>query len=243
MSFRLPTTEEKADYVLKQFNRIAKRYDLANDTISLGMHRFWKKTAIEALDIKTNGHYLDVCCGTGDLTLRIAQKLSACGHVTGLDFSPHMLELAKLRLHKENNISRGVASFIEGDAEKLPFADNKFDSAIISFGLRNLAHLDKGLAEMTRVVKSGGKIVNLDLGRPTGKLFPSFYYFYFRHIVPIIGQLLQNDMKAYTYLPQSLDTYPAPEGISKLFNSVGLTNVQYIPLAKGSVALHIGIKA
>jgi demethylmenaquinone methyltransferase/2-methoxy-6-polyprenyl-1,4-benzoquinol methylase len=241
MSFKLPTTEEKADYVLNQFNRIARRYDLANDTISLGMHRSWKKAAIEALDIKLDGQYLDVCCGTGDLTLRIVKKLAATGHVTGLDFSPNMLEIAKQRL-VSNNLRRSSISFIEGDAEKLPFSDEQFDSAIISFGLRNLTHLKKGLAEMTRVVKSGGKVINLDLGHPTNRFFKPVYYFYFHYIVPIIGQLLQNDIKAYTYLPQSLDKYPAPAEIAELFQAVGLTNVQYIPLALESVALHIGTK-
>jgi len=241
MSFRLPTTEEKADYVLNQFNRIARRYDLANDTISLGMHRGWKKLAIEALAVKPDGQYLDVCCGTGDLTLRIAKRLAGTGHVTGLDFSTNMLEVAKLRLGQNNALMSSV-SFVEGDAEKLPFSDNQFDSAVISFGLRNLTHLDKGLSEMTRVVKSGGKVLNLDLGHPNNRLFKPIYYFYFRHIVPIIGALLQRDMKAYTYLPQSLDTYPAPEEIGKLFQAVGLTNVQYSPLAMGSVALHVGTK-
>jgi demethylmenaquinone methyltransferase / 2-methoxy-6-polyprenyl-1,4-benzoquinol methylase len=243
MSFRLPATEEKADYVLDQFNRIARRYDLANDAISLGMHRLWKEAAIRTLDLKTDGHYLDVCCGTGDLTLRIADKLSAAGIVTGLDFSANMLELAKLRSEKKkHNAVQPAINFIEGDAQQLPFPDNHFDSAVISFGLRNLTHLDKGLSEMTRVVKPGGKVVNLDLGRPTNWLFTPIYYFYFRHIVPMIGKLLQNDMKAYTYLPQSLDTYPTPDRISELFKSVGLINVQYIPLAIGSVALHVGTK-
>jgi demethylmenaquinone methyltransferase/2-methoxy-6-polyprenyl-1,4-benzoquinol methylase len=242
MSFQLPTTEEKADYVLNQFNRIARRYDLANDTISLGMHRFWKEAAIEALGVKTDGQYLDVCCGTGDLTLRVAQKLSDNGHISGLDFSVNMLEVAKQRLAQSEKSLTKLISFIEGDAEKLPFSDNQLDGAVISFGLRNLTHLDKGIAEMTRVVKPGGKIVNLDLGRPTGFLFPPFYYFYFRHIVPIIGQLLQKDMKAYTYLPQSLSTYPEPDGISKLFTVAGLGNVQHFPLAMGSVALHVGTK-
>ncbi len=281
MSFRLPTTEEKADYVLNQFNRIAKRYDLANDTISLGMHRLWKEKAIIALDVKPGGKYLDVCCGTGDLTLRIAKKifktrtsgivptlvkstqdsatnspssndiisdyLSSNGTVVGLDFSPNMLEIAKVRFDKEKSHLlypefMPSVSFVEGDAQSLPFSDNYFDGAIISFGLRNLTDLDKGLSEMVRVVKSGGNIVNLDLGRPTNVFFTPIYYFYFRHIVPIIGQLLQKDVKAYTYLPRSLDTYPAPVGISKLFQEAGLRNVQYLPLAMESVALHIGAK-
>src|ERR1700722_15351884 len=100
MSFRLPTTAEKADYVLNQFNRIARRYDLANDAISLGMHRLWKEQAIKALQIKPDGCYLDVCCGTGDMTLRIARKLSAAGKAVGIDFSTNMLELAQTRLRR-----------------------------------------------------------------------------------------------------------------------------------------------
>lgn len=246
MSFRLPTTEEKADYVLDQFNRIAKRYDLANDAISLGMHRLWKQAVIEKLDIQRDGQYLDVCCGTGDLTLRIAKQLSVNGKAVGLDFSPNMLAIAEQRLEKEqNNLGSGQLpqiEFVEGDAQNLPFPDNHFDGAVISFGLRNLSNIEKGLSEMRRVVKPGGKIINLDLGRPTNPIFSPIYYFYFRHIVPIIGQLLQKDMQAYTYLPESLSTYPTPQKISELFKSIGLANVQHIPLAMASVALHIGTK-
>jgi demethylmenaquinone methyltransferase/2-methoxy-6-polyprenyl-1,4-benzoquinol methylase len=246
MSFRLPTTEEKADYVLDQFNRIARRYDLANDVISLGMHRLWKETVINRLDIQRAGQYLDVCCGTGDLTLRIARQLSARGKIIGLDFSPNMLEIAQQRLQKEqNNIeSRQLPQidFVEGDAQNLPFPDNHFDGAVISFGLRNLTNIEKGLSEMRRVVKPLGKVINLDLGRPDNPIFTPVYYFYFRHIVPMIGQLLQKDMQAYTYLPESLSTYPAPQKISELFKSIGLSNVEHVPLAMASVALHIGTK-
>ncbi len=240
MSFRLPTTEEKADYVLNQFNRIARRYDLANDAISLGMHRLWKRTALQRLDIQPDGQYLDVCCGTGDLTLRIAEQLSQMGMVTGLDFSPQMLDMAKLRISKKENATK--VNFVQGDAEKLPFPDNYFNGSIISFGLRNLTSLDKGIAEMVRVTKPGGKVINLDLGRPSNWLFTPFYYFYFRHIVPMIGQILQNDIKAYTYLPESLNTYPTPTGITQLFEAAGLKNIQYKPLAIESVALHVGTK-
>lgn len=241
MTFQLPTTAEKADYVREQFNRIAGGYDLANDAISLGMHRIWKNRAIDLLNTRPDGQYLDVCCGTADMTLTIAKHLSSEGTVTGLDFSSSMLEVAKERLKKTVGLTAKV-NFVQGDAEALPFADNQFDGAIISFGLRNLSHLDKGLSEMRRVVKPGAKVINLDLGRPNNPLFAPIYYFYFRHIVPLIGQCLQNDKKAYTYLPQSLDTYPSPEKISELFKSIGLTEIKHIPLALGSVALHTGIK-
>ncbi len=239
MSFHLPTTEDKADYVLNQFNRVAQRYDLANDAISLGMHRLWKKKAIEALEMKPDGQYLDVCCGTGDLTLRIVENLSPFGSVIGLDFAANMLEVARMRAAMARARLASV-SFIEGDALNLPFADHYFDGAIISFGLRNLTDLQRGLSQMARVVKPGGKVVNLDLGHPTNLIFKPIYHFYFSQIVPIIGQILQGNKIAYTYLPASLNTYPRPEGITSLFAAAGLKDIKHIPLAFGSVALHIG---
>lgn len=240
MSFRLPTANEKADYVLNQFNRIARHYDLANDAISLGMHRLWKEEAIKALQMKPDGCYLDVCCGTGDLTQRIASRLSAAGQVIGLDFAENMLELAQMRWDGVKSAQSPLVQFIAGDALSLPFADDHFDGAVISFGLRNLADFSKGLSEMARVVKPGGRVINLDLGRPTNWLFKPLYYFYFRQLVPIIGQLLQNDRTAYTYLPKSLDIYPPADGITELFAGAGLKEIKYIPLAMGSVALHTG---
>jgi demethylmenaquinone methyltransferase/2-methoxy-6-polyprenyl-1,4-benzoquinol methylase len=243
MTFSLPAADEKADYVQKQFNRIARRYDLSNDAISLGMHRFWKQKAVKALEIRPDGNYLDVCCGTGDLTERMAKSLSSGGKVVGIDFSCNMIDAAQTRWNRANRSAQASqVVFLEGDALKLPFVENQFDGAVISFGLRNLTDYAKGLTEMARVVKSGGKVVNLDLGRPENWLFKPAYYFYFCNIVPLIGQLLQNDREAYTYLPKSLDTYPQPAGITQLFSQVGLADIRYIPLAMGSVALHVGTK-
>jgi len=235
MSFQLPTTDQKRDYVLRQFDRIAFRYDLSNDVISFGMHRLWKETAIDALQVRGGGSYLDVCCGTGDLAYRLAEKVGPTGKVVGLDFSPKMLETARMR-----NPGATTIEWLEGDAQNLPFDDGTFDGAIISFGLRNLTDLQKGLSEMTRVVKPGGRVVNLDLGHPTAPVFTPLYFMFFRHVVPLIGQIIQNDRAAYTYLPTSLQTYPKPEGITAMFKSVGLKEVVHQPLAFGSVALHAG---
>lgn len=243
MSFRLPTQTEKAEYVLSQFERIAAHYDLTNDAISLGMHRLWKKAAIDALNLKSDGIYLDVCCGTGDLALGVAQRLGPDGRVVGVDFSQNMLNLAARRAEKMRRVNPLQFDWVAADAEALPFSDDRFDGAIISFGLRNLTNLTKGLAEMTRVVKPGGKVINLDLGHPRQAIFTPLYNFYFQNIVPIIGDLLAGDRKAYTYLPTSLSTYPEPERISELFESVGLVNVVFQPLACGSVALHKGTVA
>lgn len=246
MSFKLPTTEEKRDYVLDQFERIAKNYDLTNDAISLGMHRSWKHQAVDNLVNDASGKYLDVCCGTGDLALLIAERLYANGSVTGLDFSKNMLKVAKSRELKRREESRNLVAQVdwqEGDAQALPFADNSFDGAIISFGLRNLTDLPRGIKEMARVVKPGGKVINLDLGKATNPIFAPAFHLFFSYVVPVIGSLMQNDLKAYTYLPESLKTFPSPEKISLMFQEAGLKDVCHKPLALGSVAMHIGIKA
>lgn len=242
MSFKLPSASEKAEYVHDQFERIARRYDLTNDCISMGMHRLWKKTAVDALAVRHNGSYLDVCCGTGDLALTIAQQLGGDGKVTGLDFSGNMLDVARDR--GERAVKSGSVlcelDWIQGNAQELPFADNSFDGAIISFGLRNLTNLQQGLNEMRRVVRPGGHVINLDLGDPTLPIFTSIFNAYFRYIVPIIGEVLQQDRKAYTYLPESRNTYPKPPTLTEMFQRAGLVNVDWLPLAFTSVAMHVG---
>ncbi|HEY9730616.1 MAG TPA: bifunctional demethylmenaquinone methyltransferase/2-methoxy-6-polyprenyl-1,4-benzoquinol methylase UbiE [Drouetiella sp.] len=240
MSFSLPTAEEKAEYVLRQFDRIAQRYDLTNDAISMGMHHAWKQRAVSELRLKPDGSYLDVCCGTGDLTLKIAEKLSAQGKVDGLDFSPKMLAVASQRRSKHAKPGSCEIKFQEGDALHLPFATDTFDGAIVSFGLRNVTDYQRGIDEMARVVKPGGNVINLDLGKSKVPIFAQLFAFYFRQIVPLIGHVLQSDKQAYTYLPVSNSAYPDPEGISQIFRAAGLTNVRHISLALGSVALHVG---
>ena len=248
MSFKLPASDEKADYVLEQFDRIARKYDLANDLISLGMHRLWKAQAIKELGIKSDGSYLDVCTGTGDLAMSIADSKGFSGKVTGLDFSSQMLLVAKTREQESHKIRTNRADqasleWRQGDAQDLPFADNTFDGAIISFGLRNLTNLQKGLDQMARVVKPGGKVINLDLGQPDMPIFTPFFLFFFDNIVPLIGEIVQQDRKAYTYLPESRKNYPHPTVLTKMFEQAGLSNVRWVSLAMGSVAMHIGTKS
>lgn len=241
-SFKLPTTEEKADYVQNQFDRIARKYDLANDVISMGMHRLWKERAIKELLGSQSGKYLDVCCGTGDLALTIASRNSFSGEVTGIDFSAEMLAVARSRESsmRQNGQNPRPMNWLQGDALQLPFPDNSFDGAIVSFGLRNLTNYQGGIDEMARVVKPGGRVINLDLGQPTMPVFTPFYLFYFHNIVPIIGEIIQGDRAAYTYLPESRKNYPAPPRLSQIFTNAGLSDVRWIPLACGSVALHAG---
>ncbi len=271
MSFHLPTKEQKHDYCLEQFERIARGYDLSNDVISMGMHRAWKLRAVqELLGARTGGNFLDVCCGTGDLALTIARRLAPGSSVTGFDFAQNMLELAKQReikiarrlARKKDPQNSGVAqgpkgaqqpttldqvqhvklNWVRGDAQNLPFEDSTFDGAIISFGLRNLTDLQKGINEMARVVKPGGYVINLDLGHCEMPVFAPVFSMYFSQVVPVLGGILQNDKTAYTYLPQSLTTYPRPEGITAIFQRAGLKDVVHTPLALGTVAMHHGKK-
>lgn len=240
----LPAQEEKHAYVHAQFERIAAKYDLTNDVISFGMHRLWKEKAVQLLlknateQSIANKSFLDVCCGTGDLSLRIASRLQSSDSVTGLDFSAKMLDCARQRGMKASPACK--LNWVEGDAQNLPFAADKFDGAIISFGLRNLTDLPRGILEMTRVVKPGGLVLNLDLGEAKGPIFAPLFSIHFDMVVPLIGAVLQNDKKAYTYLPESRTTYPKPEGISKIFAEAGLVDVKHVSIAGGSVALHTG---
>jgi len=247
MSFQLPTQEAKHDYVHEQFERIAKGYDLSNDVISLGMHRAWKLRAVQELvGTRESGKFLDVCCGTGDLALTIARHLKPGSSVTGFDFAQNMLDLAKIREQKlaqrKECLKNIQLDWVRGDAQNLPFAPNTFDGAIISFGLRNLTDLQKGIDEMARVVKPGGYVINLDLGHCEMPLFAPVFSFYFSRVVPVLGGILQKDKTAYTYLPESLTTYPRPDGITAIFQKAGLKDVTHTSLAFGTVAMHRGRK-
>lgn len=245
MPFRLPTSQEKERYVYDQFERIAVRYDLANDIISLGLHRLWKEAAVRELGIEPGGSYLDFCSGTGDVALRIAGHLGAEGRVTGVDFSGNMLAVARRREEKAR-AKRSIAAtidWVQADALNLPFPDSCFDGAIVSFGLRNLADIAKGLSEMSRVVKPGGRVVNLDVGHPSNPWFAPCFRIYFRHVVPLIGELIQHDRAAYTYLPVSAQAFPLPVELAGTMRESGIRDVSMRDLAFGAAAMQAGTKA
>ncbi len=220
--------------VQSMFDRIAGTYDILNDCISFGMHRGWKKKAVKALQLQRGQHVLDVCTGTGDLVSHLKQAVGESGQVTGLDFSGEMLDVAKERFGSENNIH-----FKQGDALKLPYADNTFDGAIVAFGLRNVENISQAVSEMHRVVKPGGRVVNLDTC-PEPKL-PGFWL-YFSIVMPIVGKLLSTDPVAYKYLFESTKAFVSPEEMADIFKSSGLKNVTNNTLAVGSVMLQSGQK-
>ena len=232
--------EVKYKYVKKMFNSIAPSYDLMNTVASFGIHHLWRSKSVKLAGVKPGNTALDVCCGTGDFSIALAKAVGPTGKVIGSDFALGMIRKAKLKI--AGTKLEKIITFQEGDAEKLPFDDNSFDFGTASCGLRNLTNLELGFSELTRVVKPGGKVLCLDLGRSKIPIFRSIYIFYFFRVVPFLGHVISNKREAYTYLPHSLHTYPDQEGLKKLMEKAGLKDVHYKNFFGGAMALHIGVK-
>jgi demethylmenaquinone methyltransferase / 2-methoxy-6-polyprenyl-1,4-benzoquinol methylase len=214
------------DAVRRMFDRIAPVYDAMNRVMTAGLDRRWRRLAAEAA-VRPGDRVLDACCGTGDLAIA-AQR--AGGRVTGLDFSPRMLERARRKQHS--------VTWVEGDVLELPFEDASFDAATVGFGVRNVEDLDRALAELRRVLRSGGRLAVLEITTPRGPL-RLFYKLWFDGLVPLIGKVIPGG-SAYAYLPASVRRFPGPDDLAALMERTGFEGVTYRLLAGGIVALHIG---
>ena len=220
--------------VAQMFDRIAGTYDLLNDWISLGFHKRWKRFACQQLQLQPGSSVLDVCTGTGDLISVLLPLVGPHGTVTGLDFSEKMLQVAQKKLSAQSQVH-----LQQGDALALPYPDDTFDGAIISFGLRNVVNILQALSEMHRVIKPGGWMVNLDTC-PTPAL-PGMKW-YFSTIMPMIGNLLAQDQQAYQYLSASTEQFLTPTELEAAFEQVGCQSVRSKTLMLGSVSLQVGQK-
>jgi demethylmenaquinone methyltransferase/2-methoxy-6-polyprenyl-1,4-benzoquinol methylase len=214
------------------FDRIARRYDLVNTVLSAGTDRGWRRRAARATGLTPGGSALDVACGSGKLTAELARLAGQRGKVVGLDFSPQMLEVAR-RDHP------GI-EFLEGDALNLPFENATFDALTIAFGLRNLADPVRGLREMKRVVKPGGRSVVLEFVRPPKNLVGGAYRLYLRTLLPAIGGALSGQPTAYRYLSDTVDSYRTPDELRAMAAAAGWTSVRFQPLAMGTVGIVSG---
>ena len=230
-----PESLQKSAQVQQMFDRIAGTYDRLNDWISLGWHHRWKRVACEKLQLSPGSRVLDVCTGTGDLIAHLLPLVGEQGQVDGLDYSPHMLAIARKRFGHYANVT-----LIRGDALALPYADNTFDGAMISFGLRNVADIPRALAEMHRVIKPGGRMVNLDTAPQPGI---SGIGWYFSLIVPMMGGFFSGDRKAYRYLSESTRCFLTPKELVSAFKATGCQQVQSQALMLGAVSLQAGRKA
>ncbi|MDO8281935.1 MAG: bifunctional demethylmenaquinone methyltransferase/2-methoxy-6-polyprenyl-1,4-benzoquinol methylase UbiE [Thermodesulfovibrionia bacterium] len=219
------------------FTTIAHRYDFLNMVLSLGIDRSWRRFAIDQLPKPANARYLDVATGTGDVALEIVRRISG-SKVHGVDFSEGMLEIGKAKV-----INAGLGERIDmgfGDATALPFEDDTFDGSIIAFGIRNVQDYKKGISEMGRVVKKGGRVVILEFTTVQNLFIKPFYRFYISRVLPFIGGVISGKMGAYKYLPQSMLAFPSPEELKKTMEDTGLMDVKYYKLTLGIAAVHVG---
>jgi demethylmenaquinone methyltransferase/2-methoxy-6-polyprenyl-1,4-benzoquinol methylase len=217
------------------FARIVPRYDLINRLMTMGLDRRWRRTAAE-MALPRGAVALDLATGTGDLALELARQ--GARFVVGADFCPEMLTAAAQKIRISG--ARAIV-FTAGDAQQLPFPSNTFDCLVNGFLLRNLSHLEQALKEFHRVLKPGGRLVCLDLTHPPAALRPLFWP-WFRLAVPALGGLVSGDFDAYTYLPDSLRTYPDAEKLRNMMFRTGFTDATFRRVGMGTVAIHIGIK-
>jgi demethylmenaquinone methyltransferase/2-methoxy-6-polyprenyl-1,4-benzoquinol methylase len=229
---------EKARFVSAMFSRIARRYDLMNGLMTLGMHHGWRRVAARQTIASPDGPALDLATGTGDLALDLAE-VHPHRVVIAADFSLGMLAVARTKLREIEEPHR--IRLLAADALALPFETRTFACVTSAFLLRNLADLEQGLTEMRRVSRPGGRVVALEITQMRAPGFAALFRFYFHHVVPWVGQLVGGDREAYTYLPQSVDRFVTPAELARLMEKVGLRGVTYRRLGLGTVTVHTGI--
>ena len=229
--------QEKSARVRGVFDSVASQYDLMNDLMSVGLHRFWKKYTVQAANVRAGQKVLDIAGGTGDMALAFAQKVGANGQVVHTDINYNMLATGRDRLLDKGMFLPTVVC----DAEHLPFADNYFDVVCVAFGLRNMTHKEQALREMCRVLKPMGKLLVLEfskVARPLEKV----YDWYSFNVLPRMGQLVAGDADSYRYLAESIRMHPGQAELQAIMHSAGFGHVDCHNLSAGVVALHAGIK-
>ena len=238
--YKTVDADQKEDLVAGVFDSVARKYDLMNDVMSLGIHRIWKKIAMMHTGLKKGQRALDVAGGTGDLTIEMSKQVGANGEVVISDINPAMLEQGRRRL-----IDKGIAgnvSFVEANAEDLPFEENSFDCVTIAFGLRNVTHQDKALESMYRVLKPGGRLLVLEFSKPVLPGLDKAYDFYSFNIIPLMGRLIAKDENSYRYLAESIRMHPDQATLKQMMQDAGFERCTYHNMSGGIVALHKGFK-
>jgi demethylmenaquinone methyltransferase / 2-methoxy-6-polyprenyl-1,4-benzoquinol methylase len=226
--------------IRRMFDGIAPKYDLLNHLLSLNVDKAWRRRVVKMVPL-TDGPLLDLCTGTGDLAFDYDAAYRGAVTIVGADFSGEMLNFAVKKSQKRDSHPR--IRFVQADAQQLPFPDNTFEVATVSFGLRNVTDPMVGLAEMTRVVRPGGRVAVLEFSRPKHWMFGRLYRAYFRYLLPMVGQVFsRSEESAYRYLPASVMEFPDGEALAVKMRETGLTDVNYKPFTFGISTLYIGTK-
>jgi demethylmenaquinone methyltransferase / 2-methoxy-6-polyprenyl-1,4-benzoquinol methylase len=236
---RIPESE-KVDWVRRHFNTVAEKYDFMNTLLSFGIHYLWKRIAVEVMALQEGDRVLDLCGGTADLSLFAARGIGLSGFVALCDINWKMMEIGRPKVASSLYAQR--ISFIQGDAEDLPLADNTFDAAMVGFGIRNLTHMEKGFEEMHRILKPNGKLMCLEFSQPVTPWFRSLYDWYSFYLMPAIGKLLVGSRRAYTYLPESIRLFPSPDELKSILENIGFSQVTYRRFTNGIAVAHLGVK-
>jgi demethylmenaquinone methyltransferase/2-methoxy-6-polyprenyl-1,4-benzoquinol methylase len=238
---RTPSPDSQADFaagVNRMFDRIAGVYDRMNGTMTAGLDRRWRDRAADRAELRPGERALDVCCGTGDLALALASRVGPDGSVTGCDFSEPMLAIARRKAEAAGAANVG---FEWADALALPYEDASFDAVTVGFGVRNFADLERGLGELARILRPGGRLVILEITQPQRPPLQWFFSLWFDRVVPLLGAVA-GDREAYTYLPQSVKRFPDPHRLAELLAAAGVGRIRYLVLAGGIIAIHSGVK-
>ncbi|MBS0849903.1 bifunctional demethylmenaquinone methyltransferase/2-methoxy-6-polyprenyl-1,4-benzoquinol methylase UbiE [Citrobacter sp. JGM124] len=238
--YRTVETDQKADMVADVFHSVAAKYDVMNDVMSLGIHRLWKRFTINCSGVRRGQRVLDLAGGTGDLTAKFSRLVGETGEVVLADINESMLKMGREKLRNIGII--GNVSYVQANAEALPFPDNSFDCITIAFGLRNVTDKDKALRSMYRVLKPGGRLLVLEFSKPVLEPLNKVYDAYSFHILPRMGQLIAGDAESYRYLAESIRMHPDQETLKAMMEEAGFENTTYNNLTGGIVALHRGYK-
>lgn len=231
--------QSKEERVHDVFEKISDSYDKMNSVISFQQHIKWRKDTMKRMNVQPGSKALDVCCGTADWTIALADAVGPSGKVTGLDFSQNMLNVG---IEKVKGLALNQVELVHGNAMELPFEDNSFDYVTIGFGLRNVPDYLQVLKEMHRVVKPGGIAVCLETSQPTLIGYRQLFYFYFRFIMPMFGKLFAKSYKEYSWLQESARDFPGMRELARMFEQAGFAQVKYKSYSGGAAAVHIGYK-
>ncbi|MBY5922577.1 bifunctional demethylmenaquinone methyltransferase/2-methoxy-6-polyprenyl-1,4-benzoquinol methylase UbiE [Ferrimonas balearica] len=231
---------KKAEMVADVFHSVASKYDLMNDVMSFGVHRYWKRFTIECAAARPGMKVLDLAGGTGDLTAKFSHLVGETGEVVLADINDSMLKVGRAKLHDLGVV--GNVNYVQANAEALPFPDNHFDIITIAFGLRNVTEKEKALRSMQRILKPGGKLLVLEFSKPQNALMQKAYDFYSFQVIPRMGSMVAGDAESYRYLSESIRMHPDQETLKQMMLDAGFDQADYVNMTNGVVALHRGYK-